>query len=95
VVHNEKDMDRAITEYREFLESVWSEEAMFMNYLEGMQFASACADVVASTRDEYIAAFEILKRNSMYELQNCLASSLYLYSLLGGNNQRLGAFNLW
>jgi len=30
--------------YRKFLESVWTEEAMFMNYLEGVQYANACAD---------------------------------------------------
>ena len=33
--------------YHSFLESVWTEDAMFMNYLEGMQFAAACAKIVA------------------------------------------------
>jgi SpoVK/Ycf46/Vps4 family AAA+-type ATPase len=36
----------AIHTYRDYLDSVWSENAMFMNYLEGMQFASACAELV-------------------------------------------------
>lgn len=33
--------------YKSFLESTWTEDAMFMNYLEGMQFASTCANIVA------------------------------------------------
>jgi hypothetical protein len=28
----------------------WQETAMFMNYLEGLQFAAACAKVVVSTK---------------------------------------------
>ncbi|CAB9523931.1 metalloprotease FTSH [Seminavis robusta] len=39
----------AIASYRSFLESVWTEDAMFMNYLEGLQFASACASLVKSS----------------------------------------------
>eukprot|EP00541_Cyclophora_tenuis_P019642 CAMPEP_0116573724 /NCGR_PEP_ID=MMETSP0397-20121206/18959_1 /TAXON_ID=216820 /ORGANISM="Cyclophora tenuis, Strain ECT3854" /LENGTH=90 /DNA_ID=CAMNT_0004102333 /DNA_START=179 /DNA_END=451 /DNA_ORIENTATION=+ len=38
---------RTEVSYKEFLEKVWTEDAMFMNYLEGMQFATACANVVA------------------------------------------------
>lgn len=38
----------AVEAFRTFLESVWSQDAMFMNYLEGLQFASACADIVIS-----------------------------------------------
>mmetsp|Transcript_10752 Transcript_10752/g.16216 ORF Transcript_10752/g.16216 Transcript_10752/m.16216 type:complete len:629 (+) Transcript_10752:3-1889(+) len=34
--------------FREYLSSVWSEDVMFFNYLEGIQFASACARVVAN-----------------------------------------------
>lgn len=45
---SEGDKDEAIDRYREFLSSVWTEDAMFMNYLEGVQFASLCADLVAS-----------------------------------------------
>jgi len=41
---------KAINEFRHFLESVWFEDAMFMNYLEGMQFATACANVVLSNK---------------------------------------------
>eukprot|EP00934_Nitzschia_sp_Nitz4_P004246 Nitzschia sp. Nitz4//scaffold13_size275219//235827//238088//NITZ4_000919-RA/size275219-processed-gene-0.167-mRNA-1//-1//CDS//3329536149//4236//frame0 len=42
----------AIKTYRRFLESVWSVdgEAMFMNYLEGKQFATAAANIVAKRR---------------------------------------------
>jgi hypothetical protein len=39
---------RATETYRNFLRSVWSEDAMFMNYLEGMQFAAACSDILVS-----------------------------------------------
>jgi hypothetical protein len=34
--------------FRSFLKSVWSQDLMFMNYLEGLQFAAACADIVKS-----------------------------------------------
>lgn len=34
--------------FREYLSSVWSEDVMFFNYLEGVAFASACARVVAN-----------------------------------------------
>lgn len=37
---------QAVQNFRDFLKSVWSQDAMFMNYLEGMQFAAACADLV-------------------------------------------------
>jgi len=36
----------ALTAYETYLSSVWDEEAKYMNYLEGMQFASACANLV-------------------------------------------------
>lgn len=49
-VVNETIVGKAVQAYRGFLESVWSEEVMFMNYLEGVQFASACADIVASRK---------------------------------------------
>mmetsp|Transcript_364 Transcript_364/g.527 ORF Transcript_364/g.527 Transcript_364/m.527 type:complete len:764 (+) Transcript_364:74-2365(+) len=45
---SEEDKEEAIDRYREFLSSVWAKDAMFMNYLEGVQFASLCADLVAS-----------------------------------------------
>lgn len=38
----------AIDKYTAFLESVWTENAMFMNYLESKQYANAVGDVVAS-----------------------------------------------
>jgi len=34
--------------YKSFLDSVWTKDAMFMNYLEGMQFASGCVNILAS-----------------------------------------------
>lgn len=40
--------DDAEEAYRSYLISVWIEDAMFFNYLEGLQYASACADVVAT-----------------------------------------------
>lgn len=40
--------DDAEESFRSYLSSVWDEDAMFFNYLEGLQFASACANVVAS-----------------------------------------------
>ncbi|KAL7517964.1 hypothetical protein ACHAWX_002833 [Stephanocyclus meneghinianus] len=39
--------DAAETVFRSFLSSVWNEDIMFFNYLEALQFASACADIVA------------------------------------------------
>jgi hypothetical protein len=38
--------------YRAFLESVWEKDAMFMNYLEGMQFATTCANILANQGEE-------------------------------------------
>lgn len=40
--------DAAEASFQSFLSSVWNEDAMFFNYLEGLQFASGCADVVAT-----------------------------------------------
>ena len=39
----------ALDRYEQFLESMWEENAMFMNYLEGMQFAQSCAELVAAS----------------------------------------------
>jgi hypothetical protein len=50
VEDDEINKDEAIESYRDFLESEWSKDAMYMNYLEGMQFASACANIIASNR---------------------------------------------
>lgn len=41
--------ERAVQAFHSFLQVVWSQDVMFMNYLEAVQFASACADVVADT----------------------------------------------
>lgn len=43
--------NQAITAYRKYLSSVWTENAMFMNYLEGFQFAKACAEVVVNRKE--------------------------------------------
>ena len=43
--------DEAEHAFRSYLSSVWNEDAMFFNYLEGLQFASACADIVAKGND--------------------------------------------
>jgi len=45
---SEEQKEKAIDNYRKFLESIWTKDAMFMNYLEGLQFATLCADLVAS-----------------------------------------------
>mmetsp|Transcript_30444 Transcript_30444/g.46091 ORF Transcript_30444/g.46091 Transcript_30444/m.46091 type:complete len:471 (-) Transcript_30444:145-1557(-) len=47
----EEEKQKAIERYRKFLGSVWTNDAMFMNYLEGVQFASLCSDLVASGLD--------------------------------------------
>lgn len=47
----ENAKENAIAAYRGFLDSVWTEDAMFFNYLEGIQFASACTDIVLSDRE--------------------------------------------
>jgi SpoVK/Ycf46/Vps4 family AAA+-type ATPase len=46
VILTSTERERAIESYRDFLESVWTEDAMFMNYLEGMQFAEGCTNRV-------------------------------------------------
>ena len=38
--------EKAVEAFRSFLQVVWSQDVMFMNYLESVQFASACADAV-------------------------------------------------
>lgn len=39
----------ALQTYSKFLAAVWTKDAMFMNYLEGIQFAKSCASIVASS----------------------------------------------
>jgi len=46
----EDPAEKIITTYREFLKSVWTQDAMFMNYLEGKQFASRVASMAESSR---------------------------------------------
>jgi SpoVK/Ycf46/Vps4 family AAA+-type ATPase len=40
----------ALEKYKEFLASKWRDDAMFMNYLEGKQFATSVASIVANGR---------------------------------------------
>mmetsp|Transcript_18098 Transcript_18098/g.37315 ORF Transcript_18098/g.37315 Transcript_18098/m.37315 type:complete len:868 (+) Transcript_18098:276-2879(+) len=47
---NEKQIEKIVATYREFLRSVWTQDAMFMNYLEGKQFASRVASMVETSR---------------------------------------------
>ncbi len=47
---NEKRTEKIIAIYKEFLQSVWTQDAMFMNYLEGKQFASRVASMVETSR---------------------------------------------
>jgi hypothetical protein len=47
---SDKVKDEAMQSYHDFLLANWQETAMFMNYLEGLQFAAACAKVVVSTQ---------------------------------------------
>jgi SpoVK/Ycf46/Vps4 family AAA+-type ATPase len=62
---DEKEKEEAITSYRKFLNSVWSHDAMFMNYLEGVQFASACSKQLASDASLTNAAMStILKQQA-------------------------------
>lgn len=46
--------------FRSYLQSVWTENAMFMNFLEGLQFASACANIVASGNELTSDAMEAI-----------------------------------
>lgn len=47
VAVKQKVKDEAEEAFRSYISSVWSEDVMFFNYLEGLQFASACSDVIA------------------------------------------------
>ena len=46
---SESVKDESEESFRSFLTSVWEEDAMFFNYLEGLQFASACCANVLQT----------------------------------------------
>lgn len=48
---SEEVKSKAVATYREFLSSAWTKDAMFMNYLEGKQFATSVATIVASGRE--------------------------------------------
>lgn len=43
---NVDDAKRSNILFRNFLQSVWGKDVMFFNYLEGLQFASSCANIV-------------------------------------------------
>lgn len=63
VVLDEKTKGKALSSYTTFLESVWTQDAMFMNYLEGLQFASTCADIVASGDELTEEAMSLILKN--------------------------------
>lgn len=57
---SEKEKAVAVDAYKEFLDSVWSEDAMFMNYLEGKQLASSAANILASGRKLDAAELDVI-----------------------------------
>ena len=81
-VVNDERRDRAIEAFRTFLKSVWSKDVMFMNYLEGMQFASACADVVTAGNELYAKEMsEILKKQAAVMTVRGSARDEYISSM--------------
>ena len=44
---NSATRGKAVESFRSFLKVVWSQDVMFMNYLEALQFASTCVDLVS------------------------------------------------
>ena len=52
----------ATATYRDYLSSVWTEDAMFMNYLEGVQFAAVCANRVGSGMELTVEEMERILR---------------------------------
>jgi hypothetical protein len=59
VVASEEVRQNSIETYRKYLSSVWTEDAMFMNYLEGAQFAAVCANIVASGSELTVEEMEL------------------------------------
>jgi hypothetical protein len=59
---SEEAKQKAIGTYSEFLNSVWSEDedAMFMNYLEGKQFASSAASILTKGRELETSELELI-----------------------------------
>jgi len=59
---SDEEKEQAINAYKDFLNSVWSEDgdAMFFNYLEGKQFANSCANILASGRKVEAAELELI-----------------------------------
>jgi hypothetical protein len=50
-VISEEARSHAVATYKDFLQSDWTKDAMFMNYLEGKQFATSVANIVVSGRE--------------------------------------------
>jgi len=68
--------------YRTFVQEAWEKDAMFMNYLEGLQFAAACANVVASDLElSKEAMSDILKSQSAVMTVRGSARAEYLASM--------------
>jgi hypothetical protein len=42
---------QALANYNKFLSVAWDGDAKFMNYLEGLQYAAACAQLVSQGRE--------------------------------------------
>ena len=51
---DEETIQEATRKYRAYLQRVWPENAMYMNYLEGLQFAASCANVVINNGVELL-----------------------------------------
>lgn len=69
-------------QYRNFLEDVWEKDAMFMNYLEGLQFAAACANIIASGLElSYEAMSAILNNQAAVMTTRGAARDDYISSM--------------
>ena len=54
------DTEKVTDSYRSFLVNNWSQDAMFMNYLEGLQFAEACVQSLIKN-DHHLLTNEAMK----------------------------------
>ena len=62
IVLSEEEKKKATMTFKEFLNSVWSEDgdAMFMNYLEGKQFATSAANILTRGRELEISELDLI-----------------------------------
>ena len=47
----EEKKEKAEEKYQSFLKSAWTQDVMFFNYLEGLQFATLCASILEAEGD--------------------------------------------